>query len=92
MWNAADKIIGYIEAKKPSQEDLDGIEDSEQLKRYRATFPNLILTNAPLTIGQRERRRWGSVRMTENTRTTLKRRHKAGPRPAGASFCAAQRP
>lgn len=36
--------IGYIEAKKPL-EDLDKIEDSLQLKRYRETFPNLILTN-----------------------------------------------
>lgn len=36
--------IGYIEAKKPL-EDLDKIEDSPQLKRYRETFPNLILTN-----------------------------------------------
>ena len=27
------------------KERLDLIEDSEQLKRYRSTFPNLILTN-----------------------------------------------
>lgn len=45
LWNGADKIVGYIEAKKPTEERLDAIEDSEQLTRYRTTFPNLILTN-----------------------------------------------
>ena len=45
LWNGTDRIIGYVEAKKPTEERLDSIEDSEQLKRYRATFPNLILTN-----------------------------------------------
>jgi hypothetical protein len=45
LWNGTDRIIGYIEAKKPSEERLDVIEESEQLKRYRSTFPNLILTN-----------------------------------------------
>jgi len=45
LWNGTDRIIGYVEAKKPTEERLDVIEDSEQLKRYRATFPNLILTN-----------------------------------------------
>ena len=44
LWNGKDRIIGYIEAKKPD-ERLDRIENSEQLKRYRETFPNLILTN-----------------------------------------------
>ena len=38
-------IVGYIEAKAPTVENLDAIEDTEQLKRYRNTFPNLILTN-----------------------------------------------
>jgi hypothetical protein len=38
------KIIGYIEAKTPD-EDLQNIEDSDQLKRYRNSLPNLILTN-----------------------------------------------
>ena len=37
-------IIGYIEAKTPDTNLLD-VEDSEQLKRYRASLPNLILTN-----------------------------------------------
>jgi len=45
LWNGTDRIIGYVEAKKPTQERLDSIESSEQLRRYRATFPNLILTN-----------------------------------------------
>ena len=45
LWNGTDRIVGYVEAKKPSEERLDAIADSEQLTRYRATFPNLILTN-----------------------------------------------
>jgi hypothetical protein len=45
VWNGADRITGYIEAKKPTEENLDQIEKSEQLNRYRDTFPNLILTN-----------------------------------------------
>ena len=45
LWNGTDRIIGYVEAKKPTEERLDSIESSDQLKRYRATFPNLILTN-----------------------------------------------
>jgi hypothetical protein len=38
------EIIGYIEAKPPDT-NLEEIEDSEQLKRYRDSLPNLILTN-----------------------------------------------
>ena len=45
LWNGKDRIVGYVEAKKPTEERLDLVEDSEQLKRYRSTFPNLILTN-----------------------------------------------
>ena len=45
LWNGTDRIVGYVEAKKPTEERLDSIESSDQLKRYRATFPNLILTN-----------------------------------------------
>jgi predicted helicase len=44
VWDGAQNIVGYIEAKKPG-ENLDVIERSEQLKRYRNTFPNLILTD-----------------------------------------------
>jgi hypothetical protein len=45
VWDGKQHITGYIEAKAPSVENLDYIEDSEQLKRYLNTFPNLILTN-----------------------------------------------
>lgn len=38
-------LVGYIEAKAPTEEDLDKIERTEQLKRYRSTFPNVVLTN-----------------------------------------------
>jgi hypothetical protein len=44
VWDGDQNIVGYIEAKKPG-ENLDVIERSEQLKRYRNTFPNLILTD-----------------------------------------------
>src|SRR4030065_2740307 len=44
VWDGRQKIIGYIEAKDLGA-DLDKIEDSEQLKRYLTTFPNVILTN-----------------------------------------------
>lgn len=45
IWNGKDHIVGYVEAKKPTIEHLDQLEGSEQLQRYRTTFPNLILTN-----------------------------------------------
>ncbi|MFQ3611873.1 MAG: type ISP restriction/modification enzyme, partial [Fimbriimonadales bacterium] len=45
IWNGKDHIVGYVEAKKPTVEHLDQLEGSEQLQRYRTTFPNLILTN-----------------------------------------------
>ncbi len=45
VWDGKQRIVGYIEAKKPDA-DLDRIAySSEQLKRYRDTFPNLILTD-----------------------------------------------
>ena len=44
IWDGKQHIVGYIEAKKPGT-SLDEIEISEQLKRYKSTFPNLILTN-----------------------------------------------
>ncbi len=43
--NGQGRLIGYIEAKPPKTDDLGAIESSDQLKRYRKTFPNLILTN-----------------------------------------------
>ena len=45
LWNGADRIVGYVEAKRPTEERLDDVENSEQLRRYRSTFPNLLLTN-----------------------------------------------
>jgi len=45
IWDGRQHIIGYIEAKPPTEDNLDYIEETEQLKRYRHTFPNLILTN-----------------------------------------------
>ncbi len=44
VWDGNNKIVGYIEAKVPST-DLNRIEASEQLTRYIATFPNVILTD-----------------------------------------------
>jgi len=45
IWDGKQHIVGYIEAKLPEKENLDRIEDSEQLKRYRSAFANVILTN-----------------------------------------------
>jgi hypothetical protein len=45
VWDGKQNIVGYIEAKEPFVENLDYVENSEQLERYRRTFPNLILTN-----------------------------------------------
>jgi len=45
IWDGKQHIVGYIEAKSPQKENLDKIEDSEQLKRYRTAFANVILTN-----------------------------------------------
>jgi len=44
VWDGQQHIIGYIEAKSPG-ENLGHIEGTEQLRRYRHTFPNLILTD-----------------------------------------------
>ena len=44
IWDGSHRVTGYIEAKRPDA-DLSRIEDSEQLQRYRSTFPNLILTD-----------------------------------------------
>ncbi|MBC7170453.1 N-6 DNA methylase [Candidatus Bipolaricaulota bacterium] len=45
VWDGHQHVIGYIEAKAPTVENLEPVAESEQLQRYRATFPNLILTN-----------------------------------------------
>jgi len=44
IWDGQLNIVGYIEAKVPGA-DLNHVESSEQLKRYRDTFPNVILTD-----------------------------------------------
>lgn len=45
IWDGESLITGYVEAKHPSEKNLEHIESSEQLKRYREAYPNLILTN-----------------------------------------------
>ncbi|GAB6267985.1 MAG: DNA methyltransferase [Smithella sp.] len=45
VWDGSNHITGYIEAKDPSFTNLDAIQETGQLKRYRHTFPNVILTN-----------------------------------------------
>jgi len=44
VWDGKQRIVGYIEAKTPGT-DLDKIEEAEQVKRYRTTFKNLVLTD-----------------------------------------------
>ena len=45
VWDGKQHITGYIEAKAPTVENLEHIEETDQLRRYLRTFPNLILTN-----------------------------------------------
>lgn len=45
VWDGRQHIIGYVEAKTPDEQNLDRIEESQQLNRYRGAFSNLILTN-----------------------------------------------
>lgn len=44
VWDGSHNIVGYIEAKQPDS-NLNKIAESEQLQRYRSTFPNVILTD-----------------------------------------------
>jgi len=44
VWDGKQKIVGYIEAKTPDK-NLDDIEKKKQVKRYKTTFPNFVLTN-----------------------------------------------
>jgi predicted helicase len=44
VWDGSYNVIGYIEAKDLNK-NLDQIEYSEQIKRYKETFSNFILTN-----------------------------------------------
>jgi len=49
VWDGSHHIVGYLEAKSPTVEDLNRIERSEQLQRYLHTFPNLnLLCPCPL--------------------------------------------
>ncbi|MBI5356945.1 N-6 DNA methylase [Candidatus Collierbacteria bacterium] len=45
VWGKNGQIIGYIEAKDPKIDPLWQLDASEQIKRYKSTFPNVILTN-----------------------------------------------
>ena len=45
IWDGKQNIVGYIEAKRPLEENLSRFEETDQTKRYLKTFPNLILTN-----------------------------------------------
>ncbi len=45
VWDGKNHITGYIEAKAPTNINLNAIQYSEQLKRYCSTFPNVILTD-----------------------------------------------
>lgn len=45
VWDGRQHIVGYIEAKAPTVQNLEPIAETEQLTRYLQTFPNLILTN-----------------------------------------------
>ena len=44
VWSGKQKIVGYMEAKTPDK-NLDEIEKTEQVERYKTTFPNFVLTN-----------------------------------------------
>jgi predicted helicase len=44
VWDGKQRIIGYLEAKTPDK-NLDDEEETEQIRRYKTTFPNFILTN-----------------------------------------------
>lgn len=44
IWDGKQDVVGYIEAKDIGKK-LDDYEDTDQIKRYLKTFPNVILTN-----------------------------------------------
>jgi hypothetical protein len=43
VWRGA-RVVGYVEAKRPGA-NLNAAELSEQMKRYLAAFPNVLLTD-----------------------------------------------
>jgi len=65
VWDGVGHIVGYIEAKTPST-DLSKVEFSEQLERYLATFPNLILTNFLEFWLYRDGRRIGAAQLARS--------------------------
>ena len=44
VWDGKRRITGYFEVKTPDK-NLDDIEKTEQIIRYKETFKNLVLTN-----------------------------------------------
>lgn len=44
IWDGKQDVVGYIEAKDIGK-NLSDYEDTDQVKRYLKTFPNVILTN-----------------------------------------------
>ncbi len=44
IWDGKGKIVGYVEAKTPGSR-LERVAQSEQLRRYRETFDNVVLTD-----------------------------------------------
>ena len=42
LWNGTDRIIGYVEAKKPTEERLDVVEESEPVSYTHLTLPTIL--------------------------------------------------
>ena len=47
LWNGTDRIVGYVEAKKPTEVRLDTVEDSEQLTVPMSPKEEEIKTDSP---------------------------------------------
>jgi len=45
VWQSSKHRVGYIEAKSPTEINLEAIEETSQLKKYLNVFPNILLTN-----------------------------------------------
>jgi len=45
VWSGQQHVTGYIEAKEPRETNLDHVEVSEQLKRYRAAMAREMSTS-----------------------------------------------
>ena len=44
VWDGKQHVVGYVEAKAPTQENLEVIETSDQLKRYLESWRGRIFT------------------------------------------------